>query len=149
MTSDAAGEMGRKDMAEKTGGIIVEDGESVASQRSASLSGPNGKSAGAKQLPSTVREPSLDEAETDDFNTAHEEEGHEARNTPAPPNVTSKRRILFAIIGGVFLIGVVIGVRYWLHSRLYESTHHAFIQGHPPHPSPKPSAYVPRIYSTH
>ncbi len=65
-------------MAEKTGGIIVEDGESVASQRSASLSGPNGKSAGTKQLPSTVREPSLDEAETDDFNTAHEEEGHEA-----------------------------------------------------------------------
>ena len=135
-------------MAEKTGGIIVEDGESVASQRSASLSGPNGKSAGTKQLPSTVREPSLDEAETDDFNTAHEEEGHEARNTPAPPNVTSKRRILFAIIGVVFLIGVVIGVRYWLHSRLYESTDDAFIEGHATQVSPKVSGYVQRIYIT-
>jgi len=135
-------------MAEKTGGIIVEDGESVASQRSASLSGPNGKSAGTKQLPSTVREPSLDEAETDDFNTAHEEEGHEARNTPAPPNVTSKRRILFAIIGVVFLIGAVVGVRYWLLSRHYESTDDAFIEGHATQVSPKVSGYVQKIYIT-
>src|SRR5882762_2098824 len=135
-------------MAEKTGGIIVEDGESVASQRSASLSGPNGKSAGTKQLPSTVREPSLDEAETDDFNTAHEEEGHEARNTPAPPNVTSKRRILFAIIGVVFLIGAVVGVRYWLLSRHYESTDDAFIEGHATQVSPKVSCYVKKIYIT-
>ena len=135
-------------MAEKTGGIIVEDGESVASQRSASLSGPNGKSAGTKQLPSTVREPSLDEAETDDFNTAHEDEGHEARNTPAPPNVTSKRRILFAIIGVVFLIGAVVGVRYWLLSRHYESTDDAFIEGHATQVSPKVSGYVQKIYIT-
>src|SRR2546426_12326416 len=105
-----AGQVGRKDMAEKKAGKIIHDGESVASRRSASLPGPNGDGVGTKQLPSTVREPSLDEAETDDFNTAHEEEGHEARNTPAPPNATSKRRILFAIIGVVFLIGAVVGV---------------------------------------
>jgi membrane fusion protein, multidrug efflux system len=135
-------------MAEKTGGIIVEDGESVASHRSASLSGHNGKGAGTRQLPSTVREPSLGEAETDDFNTAHEDEGHEAKNTPAPPNVTSKRRILFAIIGVVLLIGAVVGVRYWLLSRHYESTDDAFIEGHATQVSPKVSGYVQKIYIT-
>src|SRR5713101_9721937 len=81
-----AGQVGRKDMAENKAGKIIQDGESVASQRSASLSGPNGKGWGSRQLPS-FREPTLDEAETDGINTAHEDEGSEARNTPAPPSV--------------------------------------------------------------
>ena len=73
--------MGRKDMVEKTGGIIIEEGESVASQRSASLSGPNGNRVGTRQLPS-VREPTLDEPEADGVNTAHEDEGQEAKTLP-------------------------------------------------------------------
>jgi hypothetical protein len=80
-------------MAEKTKAIIVEDGESVASQRSASLPGPNGKGTGTTQLPSTVREPSLGEAEADDFNSAHQDDGRDANNTPAPPTYHFRRRI--------------------------------------------------------
>src|SRR5258708_37949692 len=104
-----AGQVGRKDMAEKKAGKIIQDGESVASRRSANLPGPNGDGVGTRQLPS-VREPTLNEPETDGVNTVREDEGREAKNTPAPPNVTAKRRILFAIIGVVLLVGVVVGV---------------------------------------
>jgi hypothetical protein len=90
--------MGKKDMAEKTAGKIVQDGKSVASRRSTSLPEPNGKGVGTTQMPS-VREPLLDEPEADGVNTVHEDEGHEAKNTPAPPSVRSKRRLLFAVIG--------------------------------------------------
>src|SRR5438552_16532546 len=91
-------------MAEKKAGKIIQDGESVASRRSAHLPGPNGNRVGTRQLPS-VREPTLDEPEADGVNTAHEDEGQEAKNTPAPPSVRSKRRLLFAVIGVVLLIG--------------------------------------------
>src|SRR5258705_1257438 len=143
----AAGQVGRKDMAEKKAGKIIQDVESVANRRSASLPGPNGDGVGSRQLPS-VREPTLNEPETDGVNNAREDEGREAKNTPAPPNVTSKRRILFAIIGVVFLIGVVLEVRYWLLSRHYESTDDAFIEGHATQVSPKVPGYVKKIYIT-
>ena len=91
-------------MAEKKAEKIIQDGESVASRRSAHLPGPNGNRVGTRQLPS-VREPTLDEPEADGVNTAHEDEGQEAKNTPAPPSVRSKRRLLFAVIGVVLLIG--------------------------------------------
>src|SRR2546425_12032666 len=133
-------------MAEKKAGKIIQDGESVASRRSASLPGPNGDGVGTRQLPS-VREPTLNEPETDGVNNAREDEGQEAKNTPAPPSVRSKRRILFAIIG-VVLLGVVVGVRYWLLSRHYESTDDAFIEGHATQVSPKVSGYVQKIYIT-
>src|SRR5258705_86004 len=143
----AAGQVGRKDIAEKKAGKIIQDGESVASRRSASLPGPNGDGVGTRQLPS-VRGPTLNEPETDGVNTAREDEGREAKNSSAPPNVTSKRRILFAIIGVVLLVGVVLGVRYWLLSRHYESTDDAFIEGHATQVSPKVSGYVQKIYIT-
>ena len=91
-------------MAEKKAGKIIQHGKSVASRRSAHLPGPNGNRVGTRQLPS-VREPTLDEPEADGVNTAHEDEGQEAKNTPAPPSVRSKRRLLFAVIGVVLLIG--------------------------------------------
>src|SRR5258708_2595865 len=105
-----AGQVERKDMAEKKAGKIIQDGESVASRRSAHLPGPNGNRVGTRQLPS-VYEPTLDEPEADGVNTAHEDEGQEAKNTPAPPSVRSKRRLLFAVIGVVLLIGAVVGAR--------------------------------------
>src|SRR5712671_6420091 len=132
-----AGQVGRKDMAEKKAEKIIQDGESVASRRSAHLPGPNGN-----------REPTLDEPEADVVNTAHEDEGQEAKNTPAPPSVRSKRRLLFAVIGVVLLIGAVVGVRYWLNSRHYESTDDAFIEGHATQVSPKVPGYVKKIYIT-
>ncbi len=96
----------------------------------------------------SVREPTLDEPEADGVNTAHEDEGQEAKNTPAPPSVRSKRRLLFAVIGVVLLIGAVVGVRYWLNSRHYESTDDAFIEGHATQVSPKVPGYVKKIYIT-
>ncbi len=134
-------------MAEKKAGKIIQDGESVASRRSAHLPGPNGNRVGTRQLP-LVREPTLDEPEADGVNTAHEDEGQEAKNTPAPPSVRSKRRLLFAVIGVVLLIGAVVGVRYWLNSRHYESTDDAFIEGHATQVSPKVPGYVKKIYIT-
>jgi membrane fusion protein (multidrug efflux system) len=131
-------------MAEKKAGKIIQDGESVASRRSAHPPGPNGNRVGTRQLPS-VREPTLDEA--DGVNTAHEDEGQEAKSTPAPPRVRSKRYILLAFIG-IILVGAVVGVRYWLHSRHYESTDDAFIEGHATQVSPKVSGYVQKIYIT-
>src|SRR5882724_7450962 len=137
---------GRKDMAEKKAGKIIQDGESVASRRSAHLPGPDGNRVGTRQLPS-VREPTVDEPEADVVNT-HEDEGQEAKNTPAPSSVRSKRRLLFAVIGVVVLIGAVVGVRYWLNSRHYESTDDAFIEGHATQVSPKVPGYVKKIYIT-
>jgi len=135
-------------MSEKTAGIIVQDRESVAPRSSESLPGPNGNGAGTKQLPRIVREPKLDEPEADGRDTAQEDNGLEVKDTPAPASVGWKRRLLFAVIGIVFLAGVVIGIRYWLHSRLYESTDDAFIEGHATQVSPKVSGYVKRIYIT-
>src|SRR5215471_2267718 len=141
-------ERGEKDMSEKTAGIIVQDGESVATGSSASLAGPNGNGEGTKQLPRIVREPKLGNPEADGGNTAQEDKRLEVKDTPALPSVGWKRRLLFAVIGIVLLAGVVIGVRYWLHSRLYESTDDAFIEGHATQVSPKVSGYVQRIYIT-
>jgi membrane fusion protein (multidrug efflux system) len=134
-------------MTEKKAGKIIQDGESVASRRSASLPEPNGTGVGTRQMPS-VREPLLDEPEADGVNTAHEDDGHEATNAPAPPSVRSKRPLLFAIIGVVLLIGAVVAVRYWLLSRHYEWTDDAFIEGHATQVSPKVPGYVKKIYIT-
>ena len=46
----------------------------------------------------------------------------------------------------VLLIGIVFGVRYWLHSRSHESTDDAFIDGHIIQISPKVSGYIAKIY---
>jgi membrane fusion protein (multidrug efflux system) len=90
----------------------------------------------------------LDEPDADGVNTAHEGDGQEAKKTSATQSVRSKRRILFAVIGGVLLVGVVVGTRYWLHWRHYETTDDAFIEGHATQVSPKVSGYVQKIYIT-
>src|SRR5258705_13654483 len=108
----AAGQVGRKDMAEKKAGKIIQDGESVATRRSASLPGPNGDGVGTRQLPS-VREPLRDEPEADGDNPTPEDVGCEAPHTPAPATVRSKRSLLFGVIGIVLRIGAVVRVRYW------------------------------------
>ena len=48
----------------------------------------------------------------------------------------------------ILLIGIVIGVRYWLYARSHESTDDAFIDGHIIQVSPKASGYVAKIYVT-
>jgi membrane fusion protein, multidrug efflux system len=46
----------------------------------------------------------------------------------------------------IFLVGAILGVRYWLHARSHESTDDAFIDAHITQVSPKVSGYVTKIY---
>src|SRR5215813_10540435 len=130
-------------MSEKTTGIIVQDGESVASRRSASRPGIDGNGAGTRQLP-----PDVAESEADFGDTAHEDEDQKVKDNSTGQKGISKRYVLFGVIGLVLILGGATGVRYWLHSRLYESTDDAFIEGHATQVSPKVSGYVQRIYIT-
>jgi membrane fusion protein (multidrug efflux system) len=57
-----------------------------------------------------------------------------------------KRRTIFIIAGAVLLIGIVIGLRYWLYARSHESTDDAFIDGHIIQISPKASGYIAKIH---
>jgi membrane fusion protein (multidrug efflux system) len=125
-------------MTEKKG-IVVQDGESVASRLGANLPESNGN--GAKQLPPVVSEPVADSGDT-----AHLDERQQVKDTSTTQGTRSKRRILFVVVGFVLLVGGVAGVRYWLHSRLYESTDDAFIEGHATQISPKVSGYVEKLY---
>src|SRR5258708_11806631 len=132
-------------MVEKPVGIIVQDRESVVSRRS--LLGSNGNGTSTRQLPPVILEPKLDEPEADGGNTAHEDDALEVKEASTPARSRSKRHILFAIMG-IVLVGAVVGVRYWLHSRQYESTDDAFIEGHAAQVSPKVSGYAQKIYIT-
>ena len=130
-------------MDEKKSGVSLQDGELVVSRRSASRPGTNGNGTGTRQLPPDVAEPDADFGDT-----AHEDEGQEVKDTSTGQKGISKRYILFGVIGLVLILGGATGVRYWLHSRLYESTDDAFIEGHATQVSPKVSGYVQRIYIT-
>lgn len=57
-----------------------------------------------------------------------------------------KRRTIFIIAGAVLLIGIIVGLRYWLYARAHESTDDAFIDGHIIQISPKASGYISKIY---
>ncbi|MFL6230715.1 MAG: HlyD family secretion protein [Pyrinomonadaceae bacterium] len=58
-----------------------------------------------------------------------------------------RKRRIFLIAGAiVLLVGVIFGVRYWLHARTHETTDDAFIDGHIVTVSPKLSGYVSKIY---
>src|SRR5262245_66566746 len=104
-------------MENKKAGVSLQDRESVATQSSASLPGPNGNGAGTRQLPRIVREPKLDEPEADGGDTVQEDQVLEVKDTPAPATAGWKRRLLFAVIEIVLLAGVVMGVRYWVARR--------------------------------
>src|SRR5215813_6889576 len=119
-------------MEEKKAGVSLEDGELVVTRRSASRAGTNGNGTGTGQLA-----PDVAELDTDFGDTAHEEEGEEVKGTSTGQKGISKRYILFGVIGLVLILGGATGVRYWLHSRLYESTDDAFIEGHATQVSPK------------
>ena len=57
-----------------------------------------------------------------------------------------RRRAVLVVGAVVLLIGLVVGVRYWLYARSHESTDDAFIEGHIIQISPKVSGYVARVY---
>src|SRR5262245_23249321 len=128
-------------MNKRTTDISVQDREVSTTQRNGSLSQTNGNGVGIKQLPAVVDDP---EVNLDD--TAQEFAGQEVQLTSTQSSTRSKRRILVTVIGIVLLLGAVVGLRYWLHSRLYESTDDAFIEGHATQVSPKVSGYVQKIY---
>ncbi|HWO00052.1 MAG TPA: HlyD family secretion protein [Blastocatellia bacterium] len=128
-------------MNKMTTDISVQEREFSTTGRNGSLPRTNGNGASTKQLPIVVDEP-----ETDLGDAVHESAEQEAQDTSTRSSARSKRRMLFAVIGILLLLGAVVGVRYWVHSRLYESTDDAFIEGHATQVSPKVSGYVQKIY---
>ena len=46
----------------------------------------------------------------------------------------------------IFLVGALLGVRYWLYARSHETTDDAFIDAHITQVSPKVSGYVVKLY---
>ena len=82
------------------------------------------------------------ETETDPVEQVEEDSDE---SEPAVKNGSKKRKILF-IGAGVLILGLIVGVGYWLYARQYESTDDAFIDGDIVQVSPKVSAYVKKIY---
>jgi membrane fusion protein (multidrug efflux system) len=132
----------------KTTEITTQDLESIPGRRSVSVRETNGNGAGTSQLPRFAETPKLGKPEADGGDTEQDDEGQENKEIPTRQKRSSARRILFAIVGVVLLIGAGVGTRYWLHARQYEATDDAFIEGHATQVSPKVSGYVQNIYIT-
>jgi membrane fusion protein (multidrug efflux system) len=73
-----------------------------------------------------------------------ESEADEDHASEVETNGTKRRKILM-IGAAVLLVGVIVGVAYWLYARQYESTDDAFIEGDITQISPKVSAYVKKV----
>src|SRR5262249_30283088 len=112
--------------------------------RGANIPATNGNTAVTAQLPSAVREPRPGESETGRDYAA--DDGRQVEAASARPKGGSRRRLLFAVIGLVLVGGTVAGIRHWLHSRQYESTDDAFIEGRATQISPKVSGYAVKLY---
>ena len=57
-----------------------------------------------------------------------------------------KNRTVVGLAAVILVLGLIFGVRYWLHARSHESTDDAFIDGHIIQISPKVSGYVAKVY---
>jgi membrane fusion protein, multidrug efflux system len=75
--------------------------------------------------------------------SAEQQEKKDQTHSPRP---FYKRRIIVIAAALAALVGVAIGVRYWLYARSHESTDDAFIEGHVIQISPKASGYVKKVY---
>lgn len=103
----------------------------------------NGNGAGTSQVQAVVeQETAL--VSTRDLHSAKEHEEKEDQGSSSQTRVKSKI-IIFSLVA-LLLAGAVIGARYWLHARQYESTDDAFIEGHATQISPKVSGYVQKVY---
>src|ERR1041384_2074583 len=78
----------------------------------------------------------------------------EQKHSNGEPQITQmkvdffKHRTVIVVGAVILLIGIIIGIRYWLYSRSHESTDDAFIDGHIIQVSPKAPGYVAKIYVT-
>src|SRR5258706_3357528 len=102
-------------MSEKNAEMKVREYDLETIRRNAGHPGTNVNGTGTKQLPPAIKEPEIDD------DTTHKDEGQKSKEVAT--RLRPKRRILFTLIGVVLLIGVVTGLRYWLHARQYESTY--------------------------
>ena len=118
----------------------------VKEYKADTIKSANGNGAGTVQLPTEAKNPEIVEIETDNKKLALDVNRQNAIEIVSSRSIGSKRRILFVLAGLVVLIASVIGVRYWLHARLFESTDDAFIEGHTAQISPKVSGYVQKVY---
>ena len=70
----------------------------------------------------------------------------ETESEPEKNGKNGKRKRIFLIGGGVLIIGIIVGIAYWLYARQFESTDDAFVEADITQISPKVSAYVKKIY---
>jgi len=68
--------------------------------------------------------------------------------TAAPPARQSRKPIVLLILGIVLVVGVVVGVIWWLDARQYESTDDAFIAADVTQVSPRVFGHVQTVYVT-
>ncbi len=66
--------------------------------------------------------------------------------TPAPSRPWYRRRLPLALVAAALLVAAIIGVRYYLHARAYESTDDAFIQADVVPVAPKVASFVLRVH---
>jgi membrane fusion protein, multidrug efflux system len=74
----------------------------------------------------------------------------DANAPPQPPKRQRppfyKRPLPMMVLFTIIVVGIIAGVLYWLHSRNYESTDDAFIEGHVIAVSPRVSGLVRKVY---
>ena len=85
------------------------------------------------------------DAVADENETRYVEE-IETESEPEQNGKNGKRKRILFIGAGVLIIGIIVGVSYWLYARQYESTDDAFVEADITQVSPKVSAYVKKIY---
>jgi membrane fusion protein (multidrug efflux system) len=115
-----------------------------APQRGSAL-GVTSNGAAARQSTVVIAEPKPATPELD--RKAPAGGGEELEETASSPRArTGAKRLLFGAAGFALVVAAVVGVGYWLHSRQFESTDDAFIEGHATQVSPKVTGYVQRIH---
>ena len=67
---------------------------------------------------------------------------------PAPPVQPGRRPWVWALLGVAALVGIGVGVAYYVYSLSYESTDDAFVDGHVVAVSPRVAGHVAKVYVT-
>ena len=76
------------------------------------------------------------------------EQRHEPLESPPPPAKPARRPWVWALLSIAAVVGIGVGVAYYLFSLSYESTDDAFIEGHIVPVSARAAGHVAKVYVT-